>query len=190
MTTPDTAPAVIKGKGFNPHGGGFAVLIVDGVTYTADQVRAALAAAPVAPAGEGELDQTVTEVAVSTIRWAIGRGDDLRDYKEPLEHVLIAALRARSEPEAGAVAWAIRYAGDDSNAALAQVTLSPDFAERCRQQGHTVIALSATSDPSATERMRARMDAWADRIEDLAFSANDGGFSAIVKEMRAALGEA
>ncbi|MGX1748000.1 hypothetical protein ACWID1_16090, partial [Brevundimonas sp. NPDC055320] len=39
-------PAVIKGDGFNPQGGGFATLIVDGVRYTADQVRAAIRAQP------------------------------------------------------------------------------------------------------------------------------------------------
>lgn len=47
----NAVPAVIKGDGFNPQGGGFATLIVDGVRYPADAVRAALAAAPV---GGGE----------------------------------------------------------------------------------------------------------------------------------------
>lgn len=56
--------------------------------------------APTAPVeASGSLDETVTEVAVSTIRWALGRGDDLRDYKEPLEHVLTAALSPQPSGE-------------------------------------------------------------------------------------------
>lgn len=50
------------------------------------------------------LGRDVLEIAVATVRWALARGDDLRDYKEPLEVILSAAdpLPAAAALEAAA----------------------------------------------------------------------------------------
>jgi hypothetical protein len=46
------AKAVIQGRGFNPYGGGFAEIIIDGKTYSPEFVRAAITRAE-ASTGEG-----------------------------------------------------------------------------------------------------------------------------------------
>ena len=108
-----------------------------------------------------------------------------RDYCYRIARSVAALSAPVSVGDGEAVAW--QRLGTNG-----WVSVDPEDISHYREKGQKIRALGVIhpSDPDATERMRARIGGWADRIDCLAYAVNEGAFDIIVKEMRAALGEA